>query len=289
MMDNQSQISPQSAAPSQVPISPKHTGKTWGIIGTILVSAIVIFSIVIWYGSRRVERQDKNVSNNSQKNNTMSTLTAEKIRSLKVASNVGNDYFIGSPADQNVIVDMFVKDNSASDSTYLYLAANTARLLNRPKEAMFLFFAAQLRKSFDYQRFELDKADGNNIQTYLEYLNNGAGQGINPLAIQNPQLFSEAVRMIEEWNVVPADDADYSQEIYGEAKLTKDEWPVAAQAKKDSFLTDFAYKQEELFSDSKALEAMRFVQDYNFGKIPRNSINDQKYEEYLNVVHAMME
>lgn len=295
-MENQNQVPPQTQPlASQVPTSPipplslepKHKGKIWKIVGIILISIVVIFSLLVWYGSR-LEKQDQNLSNNSQ-NNNMSTLTVEKIKSLKVASNVGNDYFIGSPEEQNGIVDMFVKDNSASDSTYLYFAANTAQLLNRPKDAMFLFFAAQLRKSFDYQRFALGEADGNNIQTYLGYLNQGAGQGINPLAVQNPKLFSEAIRMIEGWNIVPADDAYYPKENYGEAKLAKDQWQVVAKEKKDSFLNEFAYKQEKLFNDPKGLEVIRFVQDYNFGKIPHNSVNDQKYQEYLKVVNALME
>jgi hypothetical protein len=255
----------------------KH--RVWKIIGIVLLSVVVVFSLLAWWGFR-LEKQDQNLLNNSQ-NDNMSTLTSEKITILKVASNVGNDYFIGSPEEQNGIVDMFVKDNSASDSTYLYCAANTAKLLNRSKDAMFLFFAAQLRKSFDYQRFGLGEADGNNIQTYLGYLNEGAGQGINPLAIQNPKLFSEAIRMIEGWSIVPSDDAYYPKEDYGEAKLAKDQWQAAAQAKKESFLNEFAYKQEKLFNDPKGLEAMRFVQDYNFGKIAHNTENDKKYQEYL--------
>ena len=293
-MDNQNQIPPQPVAPqvstsTTPPLSPepKHKGKIWKIVGIILISIVVIFSLLVWYGSR-LEKQDQNLSNNSQ-NNNMGALTAEKISTLKVALNVGNDYFIGSQEEQNGIVDMFVKDNSASDSSYLYFAANTAQLLNRPKDAMFLFFAAQLRKNFDYQRFELGEADGNNVQTYLGYLNQGAGHGINPLAIQNPKLFSEAIRMIEGWNVVPADDADYPKENYGEAKLAKDQWQAMAQTEKESFLNEFAYKREKLFNDPKGLEAIRFVQDYNFDIIPHNSVNDQKYQEYLKVVNTMME
>lgn len=295
-MDNQNQVPPQTqSSVPQIPTSPmsppspepSHKGKIWKIAGIVLISAVVVFSLLVWYGFY-LEKQDQNLSNNSQ-NNNMSTLTAEKIKNLKVASNVGNDYFIGSLEEQNGIVDMFVKDNSVSDSTYLYFAANTAQLLNRPKDAMFLFFAAQLRKSFDYQRFALGEADGNNIQTYLGYLNQVAGQSINPLAIQNPKLFSEAIRIIEGWNIVPVDDAYYPKENYGEAKLAKDQWQVVAKEKKDSFLNEFAYKQEKLFNDPKTLEALRFVQDYNFGKIPHSSENDQKYQEYLKVVNAVTE
>lgn len=292
-MDNQNQFHSQaqseiSEAPiSSIPSSHKHKGNIWKIISLIFIGVVVVFSIVVWYGYQS-EMQDQDLLNNSQ-NNNMDTLTVEKMVTLKVASNVGNDYFIGSSDEQNKIVDMFIKDNSMSDSTYLYFAANTAQLLNRPKDAMFLFFAAQLRKSFDYQRFDLGEPNGNNIQTYLGYLNMGAGQGINPLAIQNPELFSEAIRMIEGWNVVPSDGAYYPKENYGEPKLGKDQWESVAQTRKESFLNEFAYKQEKLLNDPKGLEAIRFLQDYNFGKLPHNSVNDQKYQEYLKVVNSIME
>ncbi len=218
----------------------------------------------------------------------MKKLTVEKIKSLQVALNVGNDYFIGSPEEQNEIVDMFIKDNSMSDSMYLYFAANTAQLLGRTKDSMFLFFAAQLRKSFDYKRFELGEADGNNIQTYLGYLNDGAGQNINPLAIQNPKLFSEAIRMIEEWDIEPDENAYYVKENYGEVKISKDDIKLAEKESKDSFLNEFAYKQEKLFNNHEGLEAIRFVQDYNFGKVPYDDASEKKYQESLKVVNTIM-
>lgn len=296
MSDAQNQVpaQPQPTVP-QAPVSPIATpatepgyeGNIWKVVSIILIGVVAVFSLLAWYGFQ-LEEQDRNLSINSQ-NISMNPLTAEKIKNFKVAVNVGNDYFIGSPEEQRAIVDSFVSDNSASDALHLYLAANTAQLLSRPKDAMFLFFAAQLRKSFDYQRFALGDADGDNIQTYLGYLNEGAGQSINPLAIQNPKFFSEAIRMIETWSVVPADTAYYPKGDYGEAKLARDQWQAVADAKKESFLTEFAYKQEKLLNDPKMLEAMRFIQDYNFGKIPQNTQNDQKYEDYLKVVNALTE
>ena len=41
----------------------------------------------------------------------ISTLSPETLKNLNIAQNVGNDYFIGSPEEQNKIVDLFVKDN----------------------------------------------------------------------------------------------------------------------------------------------------------------------------------
>lgn len=248
----------------------------WKIVGIVSIAIILLTSVFVGWGFY-LQKKDNTMESNTN------TLTSEKIKNLPFNINVGQDNFIGSPEELNNIVNLFVRDNSASDSVYLYIAANTAQLLDRPKDAMFLFFAAQLRKRFDYERFKLGKADGNNVQTYLEYLNSGAGQGINPLAIQNPELFSEAIRMVEKWDVVPADNAYYPKELYGEVKITKDQWSSIAQQGKDSFLKEFAYKQEKKLGDPKILEALRFLQDYNFGKIPSSPENDQKYKDSLEI------
>src|SRR5260221_49448 len=57
-----------------------------------------------------------------------SPLTAKLIESLRATANdPGGDYFIASREQQKKIVSAFVEDNSKSDPTSLYLAANTAR------------------------------------------------------------------------------------------------------------------------------------------------------------------
>lgn len=244
----------------------------------ILITTILLGLIII-AGCTQIAQKDSN--------DVANALTVEQIENFKVASNVGNDYFIGTTEEQNKIVDLFIIDNSASDSMYLYIATNTAQLLNRPKDAMFLFYAAQLRKSFDYKRFELGEADGNNIQTYLGYLNFGASQIINPLAIQNPKPFSEAIRMIEVWDTIPANNAYYPLEVYGEAKVPKDQWKSIADEDKESFLNEFAYTQEKMLNDPKVLETLRFIQDYNFGRISDTPENEQKYQEYLEIINSI--
>ena len=260
----------------------KAKSKGFKIILIILAILLCAVSLLVWYGFY-LEKQDQNLLNNYQGNN-MDVLSVEKIKGFEVAKNVGNDYFIGSPDEQSSIVDEFVNDNSMSDSVYLYIAANTAQIINRPKEAMFLFFSAQLRKRLDIKRFGLGDADGDNVQTYLGYLNEGAGQAINPLAVQNPKLYSEAIRMIEKWDIIPADNANYPIESYGTVKMSKDQIQEVSKGTKESFLNDFAYKQEKALDDPKVLAAMVFLQDYNFGKIPHSSENDKKYQEYRKVV-----
>jgi hypothetical protein len=56
-----------------------------------------------------------------------SPLTSKLIESLRATVNdPAGDYFIASHEDQKNIVSAFVEDNSKSDPTSLYLAANTA-------------------------------------------------------------------------------------------------------------------------------------------------------------------
>lgn len=295
-MENQNLVPPQiqPSAP-QVPVSPiqslspepKHKGKIWKISGLILISIAIIFSLLAWYGFH-LEKQDQNLSNNPQ-NNNMNTLTAEKIISLKTSSNdPGGDYFIGSPEELKNIASAFVADNSKSDPTYLYIAANTAYRIGEIKEAGFLFYAAQIRKGFDYKRYGLGEADGNNIQTYWGFLNETTGASVNPSILRKPQEFSEVIDMIAKWQVIPADDALYPKENYGSYAVPKDQWSTLADQVKQGFMDNFGNKYKKLLSDPKNVEAFNFVQDYNFGKIPHNPENDQKYKQYLETVNKAM-
>ena len=78
-----------------------------------------------------------------------SPLTAKQIGSLRATANdPAGDYFIASREGQKNIVSAFVEDNSKSDPTYLYLAANTAYRIGEIKEAAFLFYAAQIPEAF---------------------------------------------------------------------------------------------------------------------------------------------
>jgi len=54
-------------------------------------------------------------------------------------------------------------------------------------------------------------------------------------------------------------------------------------------MDNFGNKYKKFLSDPKNVEAFNFVQDYNFGKIPHNSENDQKYEQYLETVNKALD
>lgn len=284
--------SPEVSSSIPQPISPEpvHKRKIWKIIGIILGSVVVILLLLVGYGIY-IERQDGNLLNNQNNILTnMDTLTAEKISKLKTSSNdPAGDYFVGSMEEQKTIVSAFVADNSKSDPTYLYIAANTAFRVGDIKDAGFLFYAAQIRKGFDYKRYGLGEADGNNVQTYWGFLNETTGASVNPSILRNPKEFSEAIDMISKWQVVPADDALYPQDSYGSFAVQKGQWQSIADEIKKGFMDNFGNKYKKLLSDPKNVEAFNFVQDYNFGKITHNSENDQKYQEYMKLVNKALE
>jgi hypothetical protein len=130
-MENQNQVPPQTQAlASQVPTSPiqplspepKHKGKIWKIVGIILISVTVIFSLLVWYSSR-LENQDQNLSNNSQ-NNNMNTPTANSIamnNSTKLVLQADSIFKIAVFSDSGLIKDVKVSVNgNPYDSSYFY-------------------------------------------------------------------------------------------------------------------------------------------------------------------------
>ncbi len=215
-----------------------------------------------------------------------SPVTAKLIESLRATVNdPAGDYFIASREQQKNIVSAFVEDNSKSDPTYLYLAANTAYRIGEIKEAAFLFYAAQIRKRFDYKRYGLGDANGNNIQTYWGFLNQTLGESLNPAITRSPQDFSEVIDMLGKWQVVPADDALYVKTMYGAYVLPKNQWQAAADSIKNDFMNNYGYKFNKFLSNSENAEAFVFVQDYNFNKIPHTSENDLKFQKYRDTVN----
>lgn len=82
-MENQDQVPLQTQLTiPQVPISPAlplspepiHKRKNWKIAGMILMSVVVIFSLLTWYGFY-LEKQDYNLTKNNMENNSQSQTT----------------------------------------------------------------------------------------------------------------------------------------------------------------------------------------------------------------------
>ncbi len=215
-----------------------------------------------------------------------SPLTARQIESLRATVNdPAGDYFIASREQQNNIVSAFVEDNSKSDPTYLYLAANTAYRIGEIKKAAFLFYAAQIRKRFDYKRYGLGNANGNDVQTYWGFLNQALGESLNSAITRSPREFSEVVDMLGKWQVVPADDALYVKTMYGAYVLPKSQWQATADSIKKDFMDNYGYKLKQFLSNPENAEALAFVHDYNFNQIPHTPENERKFQKCRDIVN----
>src|SRR5262245_37805042 len=99
-------------------------------------------------------------------------VTVEWLKSLKATSNdPSGDGFVGSRDQLARTVDAIVNDSSLVSPVYLFMASKTAFVLNRVEDAAFLFYAAQLRAAFDFDRYDVARQpDGNNAATYLGFL-----------------------------------------------------------------------------------------------------------------------
>lgn len=212
-------------------------------------------------------------------------LGAVEIQNLKSSSNdPQGDYFLGSETELKPAIQSAVQDSSKLNPIELYLAANTAFRLNMLSDAGFLFYAAQIRKAFDTKRFNLAPANGNNVITYLAFLNQTIGQNINPALMSSPSDFGKAIDKISAWNPAPESNANYPKKEFGIAVIPAKDWQTLGNSLKQDFLSSFGLKMKNFLADPKNAAAFKTVQDYNFGKLPHNPENQKKYEQALQIV-----
>lgn len=197
-------------------------------------------------------------------------LTTETLANLKTSSNdPGGDFFIDTPEKLGALIDAFAADTSMVSPMYLLMASNTALRLKRVEDAAFLFYAAQIRVKFDFERYEISaRPDGNNAVTYLGFLMQTTGQGVNPAIQSQPKQFAAVIQRIESWEVVPSANAFYPE--FKEAKgfkVSRDEWPALAQSIKSDFLERFGRRYARLLNDPEYFAAFKVVQDANFSAV----------------------
>jgi hypothetical protein len=194
-------------------------------------------------------------------------LTAETLADLKTSSNdPGGDFFIDTPEKLGLLIDAFAADTSMVSPMYLVMASNTALRMKRVEDAAFLFYAAQIRATFDFDRYEISsRPDGNNAATYLGFLVQTTGQGVNPAIQRQPKQFAAVIQRIEAWEVIPSDKAFYPE--FEEAKgfkVAREGWPALAQSIKSEFLELFGRRYARLLNDPEYFKAFQVVQDANF-------------------------
>ena len=216
-------------------------------------------------------------------------VTVELLKSLKSTSNdPAGDAFTGTRAERSALVDAIVADSSLVSPTYLFLASKTAFSLGRLDDAAFLFYAAQLRTAFDFERYDIaSRADGNNAATYLGFLRQTIGEIVNPAIMREPALFTAVMDRLDRWEMVPSAQAYYPD--FAEAKGFKvppDRWAASAATIKAGFMTQFGRRQATLLNDAEYFPAFRFVQAMNLGEETATPENRARYQTSLAAMSA---
>jgi hypothetical protein len=294
MIDNQNPVPlSEKDFSQQAPLPPKTGWWTKKRIIIAIVGLLVLgsFSRYLSHLIKEVEQKDSEAKVSQTENSNLikqAGMTREKIQQLKPTINEPfGDYFQGKPEEQKQIVLDFVTDNSLSDPTYLYIAANTAYYLKDYKNAFILFYEAQLRRRFDYKRFDLGRSDGNNVQTYWNFLNQTVGENINPKMLEEYQDFIAAIKAVKNWQVVPSDNAIYPN-MPNEPVLAKEDWLKAGQDAKQDFMDNFGDKMTQLVADADSREKLLFIQNYNYRKIEKTPENEKKFEEYSKIFDELV-
>ena len=206
-------------------------------------------------------------------------VTVEWLKSLKTTSNnPSGDGFVGSPEELGRAVDAIVTDTSLVSPTYLFIASKTALTLNRVEDAGFLFYAAQLRTAFDFERYDAPRQpDGNNAATYLGFLRQTIGESVNPAIMREPARFTSAMNRLDRWELVPSRQAYYPEFAANRFKTAPETWAASAAALKDRFMTQFGRRQARLLNDPEYFAAFRVVQAVNLGELPPTAENRARF------------
>jgi hypothetical protein len=215
-------------------------------------------------------------------------VTVEWLKSLKATSNEpSGDGFTGSREQQTRAVDAIVSDSSLVSPMYLFMASRTALTLNRVEDAAFLFYAAQLRAAFDFDRYDVSKqADGNNAATYLGFLRQTIGMSVNPAIMREPARFTAVMDRLDRWDLVPSRQAYYPEFEPAKFKTAPDTWAASAATIKDGFMQQFGRRMARLLNDPEYFEAFRFVQAMNLGELPGTPANREKFQKSMAAMEA---
>ena len=215
-------------------------------------------------------------------------ITVERLKALTSTSNEpSGDAFGGPREDLGRLIDAMVQDASLVSPTYLFLASKTAFNLGRLEDAAFLFYGAQLRAAFDFERYDVARqADGNNAATYLGFLRQTIGMSVNPAIMREPAMFNAVVKRLEKWEIVPSRDAFYPEfPANTKLKLPSEKWPDTAAGIKKNFMSVFG-RQARLLNDKEYFEAFRFVQAMNFGDVPSTPENRARFDKSMAAMEA---
>ena len=226
----------------------------------------------------------------ASRGNAVPQVTVEWLKSLKATSNTpSGDAFVGSREELTRIVDAIVADSSLVSPMYLFFASKTALTLGRVADAGFLFYAAQLRAAFDFERLDVSRRpDGNNAATYLGFLRHTIGEIVNPAIMREPKQFAAVMDRLDRWELAPSPQAYYPEfEPLKGFKIPPEQWKKTADDLKTEFMTVFGRRQARLLNDPEYFAAFRFVQSMNFGEVPDTAENRARFKKSTATMDAI--
>ncbi len=191
------------------------------------------------------------------------------------------DAFTGTREHLTTVVNAIVADTSLVSPMLLFFSAQTAFSLNRLEDAGFLFYAAQLRASFDFSRYDIPGTpETGDTARYLSFLRKTIGHNVNSAIMLQPKQFSAAMDRLERWTVVPSPRAYYPEFANAAGfKTPAAKWPAMAATLKGRFMLEFGRKQARLLQDAQYFEAFKIVQAMNLGRIPDTPANRARFQK----------
>jgi hypothetical protein len=182
------------------------------------------------------------------------------------------------PADALPALDFVLENVDRTPVMGLFLGAATAFANGRVEDAAFLFYAGQLRKHYDAQRFTPKGNGGDNPLFLFDAMSQNMGGEINPAIMREPKLFRAAMKRVEAWKPVAPSGYDPGWE-YTAAKRDGDPLPEYEKNRRE-FLARMG-DVVTVLNDAEYFVAFKTLQDFNF-----SSFEEQQKPERIKAKDA---
>lgn len=107
----------------------------------------------------------------------------------------------GTAEEQNAAVDAVLASSENTNALKLFVASNAALGLGRVEDSAFLYYAAQLRRNYDFVVFPPASGSESDARGTVELFNQVIGMMVNPEIMRKPEAFERVVRRLEAWEM----------------------------------------------------------------------------------------
>jgi hypothetical protein len=180
--------------------------------------------------------------------------------------------FAGTVEQQLQRLNWVLRHSDAVSPMYLYVAAATAYRHQRLEDAGFLFYAAQVRRKWELLQFPPKGTGGDSPAIFFAFLNQNAGQILNPAVMSEPVVFRRTFDRLMRWRPrTPAGyDPQYEYTAADSAQAAKE-----FEKLRTEYMTDMAQQATRL-ELPEYVKCFRVVLHHN---VEENSpISEESYE-----------